>query len=85
MTKQEEIRRGLAFMLMFGEEPCDTFGFNEMNERNKKEGIEEADQILTYLHSQGVVIKIHHSFTDESSYDSYEPLIWGENENQDKH
>ena len=81
MTKQEEIRRGLAFMLMFGEEPCDTFGFNEMNERNKKEGLEEADKYLNYLHSQGVVIKMNQP--DSDFY--YEPLIWGENENQDKH
>ena len=57
MTKQEEIRENLAEVLSFSHEP-DEPEWAEMDEHKKRGYRNESLNILSYLHSQGVVIKV---------------------------
>ncbi len=54
MTKQEEIREGIAKGLAH----CDIIEWEELTNENKQHYLSEADRIRNYLHSQGVVIKV---------------------------
>ena len=51
MSKQEEIRKGIARIGVGGINPLE-------NARPNRHGYEVADDILAYLHSQGVVLQV---------------------------
>lgn len=60
MTKQEEIREGMALIF---ESQCWV-----------SDSLDMADKTLTYLHSQGVVIKVAQKYPLQPHF-IYEPLI----------
>ena len=61
--KREEIRENLAEVLSFSHEP-DEPEWAEMDEHKKTGYRNEALNILSYLHSQGVVIKVDRELPD---------------------
>jgi len=53
MTKQEKIREGVASWLT----QYFAYSWQQLNEGQRQQKLDEAQSLMTYLHSQGVVIK----------------------------
>jgi len=81
MTKQEEIRDGVAEILRskYSINPFTRhMTWKDINTKNKNAWREAANQILDYEHSQGVVIKVDIKELTEGKqypYTATEPLI----------
>ena len=54
MTSQEEIKEGVAQWLS----GYFKFGWQQLDDKQHQQKLDEAQSLLSYLHSQGVVIKI---------------------------
>ena len=67
MTKQEEIREGVAKQFFIDQRTSYEYiyrypSWEELGESAKQPFLDKADYILSYLHSQGVVIKVWRGF-----------------------
>ncbi len=69
MTKQEEIREKLAEQLYYWKEGSNyACEWSKLLQAFKDYYLNGADQVLTYLHSQGVVIKVDRELPDKAWY-----------------
>ena len=71
MTKQEEIREGIAVYLYKCFSTWKESSYYDLSELNRQGWLQYADDILSFLHSQGCVLKVDRELPDKNKNNTW--------------